>query len=564
MIGSRIVAALHADKRTKAQTSETPCARPFHRPALHFAPFQPQRASLAFRRPLLRRQPPACVRHHLPSSQLLAIVADALGPDRVADRGRARLKYPAETHFSQVRAQGALRPQSVDEVATCLAAANQLRVPLYPISTGNNWGYGAASPTAGECVILDLGALNRIRAFDPDSGVVTLEPGVTQQQLFEFLDQHGYPFLVPVTGAGPNCSIVGNALERGYGITPCADHFLAVTNVEVMLADGSLYRSPLSAMGADKVAGLFKWHIGPYLDGIFTQSGFGIVTAMSIALAKKAESMECFLFSLKDETRLEPAIIATRDILTSLPGLVGGINLMNRHRMLAMSAPYPRDQLGPDGLIPEAVVESIGRTLQIFPWTGYGTLYGTRATAGAARSEIRKRLRGIASRLMFFSPAHTALLSRVVRHAPAPLRRRLGPLLTTLTKSLELLTGRPNETALPLAYWRSGTMPTGVPLNPARDGCGLAWFAPLVPMDPQSVREFVRFTTTALGAHRLEPLITLTSVNNRCFDSTVPLLFDPQVPSEVERVRQAHEQLLASALAHGFAPYRVGNVSMDW
>jgi hypothetical protein len=54
--------------------------------------------------------------------------------------------------------------------------------------------------------------------------VVTLEPGVTQARLHEFLCDGKYPYLVPVTGAGPNCSIVGNAIERGYGITPWVDH----------------------------------------------------------------------------------------------------------------------------------------------------------------------------------------------------------------------------------------------------------------------------------------------------------------------------------------------------
>lgn len=498
------------------------------------------------------------------ADQLLAAVATALGPDRVLDETQARLRYPIEPHFRATCFRGALRPRSVDEAASCVDAARRWRVALYPISTGNNWGYGAAAPVEDGCVLLDLKALDRIRAFDAESGVVTLEPGVTQQQLYEYLRDNGHPFLVPVTGAGPACSIVGNAIERGYGITPCPDHFLAVCSIEVLLADGTIYRSPLAALGADQVAHLFKWQIGPYLDGIFTQSGFGIVTAMSIALSRKTESMECFLFSLKDDSLLEPAVAATREILASLPGLVGGINLMNRHRVLAMSIPYPRERLGADGLIPQPVIDAIGQQLQIFPWTGYGTLYGTHATARAARAEIRKRLRGIASRLLFISPHRAATLTWLLGHAPTSLQRRFGPALATLAKSLELLTGQPNETALPLAYWRSGRAAADGTLNPARDGCGLAWFAPLVPIKPAVVRGFVDFTTDTMRSHGLEPLITLTSVNERCFDSTVPLLFDPTAADEVARARSAHETLLATALAHGLAPYRVGTSSMEW
>jgi FAD/FMN-containing dehydrogenase len=255
---------------------------------------------------------------------------------------------------------------------------------------------------------------------------------------------------------------------------------------------------------------------------------------------------------------------ATRDILTALPGLVGGINLMNRHRVLAMAAPYPRGRLGPDGLIPPELLETMGRTLQIFPWTGYGTLYGTQRTARAARAEIRQRLRGIASRLVFISPARAEQLTRLLRFLPGPLRARFAPALSIVARSLELVSGKPNQTALPLAYWRSGHARDPDALNPARDGCGLAWFAPLVPIDGAAVREYVQFTTATMRRHRLEPLITLTSVNERCFDSTVPLLFDPTQPAEVERARTAHRQLLDEALAHGLAPYRVGTDAMDW
>jgi hypothetical protein len=49
------------------------------------------------------------------------------------------------------------------------------------------------------------------------------------------------PFLVPVTGAGPNCSLLGNALERGDGVVPHADHFGAVTALAAVLPDGEMY-----------------------------------------------------------------------------------------------------------------------------------------------------------------------------------------------------------------------------------------------------------------------------------------------------------------------------------
>jgi len=108
-----------------------------------------------------------------------------------------------------------LCPENQEQVAAVLQVAQRWHVGVYPVSTGNNWGYGSANPVEDGCVILDLSRLDRISDFDPELGVVTVEPGVTQGALRDFLDSHEGDYLVPVTGAGPNCSILGNALERG-------------------------------------------------------------------------------------------------------------------------------------------------------------------------------------------------------------------------------------------------------------------------------------------------------------------------------------------------------------
>ncbi len=103
--------------------------------------------------------------------------------------------------------------------------AQRQGIAIYPISTGRNWGYGTSLPAQDDCVILDLSRLQKIHHFDAELGVVTLEPGVTQGMLAAYLYAGNHPFMVPVTGAGPQCSLVGNALERGYGITPHTDHW---------------------------------------------------------------------------------------------------------------------------------------------------------------------------------------------------------------------------------------------------------------------------------------------------------------------------------------------------
>ncbi len=125
---------------------------------------------------------------------------------------------------------------------------SQFRVPLFPISTGRNWGYGASSPAIDGAVILDLSALQAIKFVDRELGVVELEPGVTQGMLHQSLSDEGNAWLTPVHGGGPDRSLLGNALEPGYGLTPTTDHFEALTSLEAVLADGAIYRSAFHAL----------------------------------------------------------------------------------------------------------------------------------------------------------------------------------------------------------------------------------------------------------------------------------------------------------------------------
>jgi len=381
--------------------------------------------------------------------------------------------------------------------------------------------------------------------------------------LANFLAGGAHPFLVPVTGAGPNCSLLGNAVERGYGITPYTDHFGAVLAVEAVLADGSIYRSPLPELVAGNAPPAFKWGIGAYLDGLFTQSGFGVVTSVAIALARTPPHTKAILFGLSEE-RFTESVPAIRDVLRRLPGIVGGLNLMNTHRVLAMAIPYPIEKVGVEGVLTTSTVAELASRQRIHAWTGFGTLYGTQGVVRAAQREIARLLRPHVRQLAFVSPATL----RTVNSVRSRLGLKFGGFgrkLELLLAGLELVQGRPNETALPLAYWRSGrTSSPGSPRDPARDGCGLIWYSPLVPMSAQRVSRYAEFVTQVMRAHRLEPLITLTSISERCFDSTVPLLFDRSDAASVERAQRCADELLEGGRKEGFVPYRLGLGGMSW
>ncbi len=450
-----------------------------------------------------------------------------------------------------------LCPENRDEVVAVLKVAQRWQIPIYPVSTGHNWGYGSANPVEDGCAILDLSRLDRISGFDPELGVVTVEPGVTQGALRDYLDQHEGNYLVPVTGAGPTCSILGNALERGYGITPITDHFAAVTKIEAILPDGSLYRTPLSELGGAEVDGLFKWGLGPYLDGLFSQGNFGVVVNMTIALAPAPETVTAFFFSKKDDAGLEALVPAVRAVLRALGGSVVAINLLNSQRMLSMMTPFPEDR-AVDGVLPADEVTRLANKHSVPAWSGVGAIYASKEVARAARRTLRRLLGPVTDRLIFINRRKVDVARTIAKALPGRLATRVKGMADTLSGALEIMHGTPNDVALALAYWRSGTLPPpGQAKNPARDGCGLIWFAPLVPIRGNDVRRYTDMIERICPQYGINPLITLTTVNDRCFDSTVPLLFDREDAEATARANQCYRALFDAGQREGFLPYRL-------
>ena len=466
---------------------------------------------------------------------------------------------------SSRRVVARLRPGSQAEIAAIVKVACEYRIPLYPVSTGFNWGYGANLPVTDDCAILDLSRLNRIVDFDAELGTVTLEPGVTQIQLYNYVSERKLPFLVPVTGAGPNCSILGNALERGYGVTPFADHFSAVLSLKAVLPDGRIYRSAHAEAGCEAVDHTFKWGIGPYLDGLFSQGAFGIVTQLTIALARRAQRVEGFMVHLKDAGQLESAVTAIREILNSIGNVTGSINLMNGHRMLAMFSDYPRDRVAPGEVMSDELVGEMLGSTRFGGWNVGGIIYGDRGLVATARRRIRKAFRPLSGSILFFNRTKIDLALRVARRLPyRPANRRLTKQISDLSEAFKVAEGAPTEAALPLCYWKSGIRPPkGTPMNPAADGCGLIWYSPLVPMKPDTVRAYTDMVRTVCIAHGMEPLITLTSLSDRCFDSTVPLLFDRTDPDDTARAKACFRGLFEAGKRLGVYPYRAGIDQMD-
>lgn len=458
----------------------------------------------------------------------------------------------------------------VDLFASCSAdimrhvqEAQRRGQSLHPISAGRNWGYGGATPIASECCVLDLSGMKQIEILDRELGLVSVEPGVTQADLVKFLSDSDCPLLVPVHGGGPDCSLLGNALERGYGLTPETDHFGALRSIEAVLADGTTYRSPFAAMGLERVGASHRWGIGPFVDGLFSQGNIGIVTKGTFALAPRPEHVEAFFIKINSFDILDEVVERLREILAGLGSLVGGVNLMNERRVLSMTRPYPIDQVSTNDIIPDELCRQLISHAGIPAWTGAGVIHCPKGMVVAIRKEICRKMPKSVGWPIFLNRRRTELLANAARTLPflaGSLRQQIG----SIQDFIDIANGIPSRIALRLAYWLSGKkVDKNDALDLARDNCGIIWYSPLVPMVGKDVLGYCEMVDRICRRFAIEPLITLTSLSHRLFDSTVPILYRSEVPGAEERARACYDALFDAGKEMGFFPYRVGTRTME-
>jgi 4-cresol dehydrogenase (hydroxylating) len=495
---------------------------------------------------MAERLPAAAVR------EWRAIVGDA----HVVDDDVLLQGVETATFATSVRVPLVVRPADRAQVQDCLRVAHRHQVPIYPISTGNNWGYGSSVPATDGNVVLDLRRLNNIVDFNETLGHVTIEPGVTQQQLFDFLQDRQSRLWMDATGAGPDCSVIGNTLERGFGHTPYGDHFAHVCAFEVVLADGTVFSTGLAGFDHATAGPIYRWGVGPVLDGLFTQSNLGVVTRMTVWLMPAPERFEAFFFRCDPQHSLAAVVDALRPL--RLDGtLRSAVHIGNDYKVLSGLSQYPWEMAGGATPLQPHIVAALRTRLRIGVWNGSGALYGTPAQVAEARRLVRRQLRGKVSHLQFLNDRTLAFAQRFARPYSALTGWDLRTALTLLRPVYGLLRGVPTADTLASTYWRKTTPPPS-DMDPDRDGCGLIWCAPVAPLDGQHAEHMATLGIEILLRHGFEPQLSLTLLTERALTCVVSISYDRDVDGEDARATACYRELRDTLDARGYYSYRLG------
>lgn len=410
---------------------------------------------------------------------------------------------------------GVVAPASVEEVQRVLKICNRYRIQIWPISTGRNFGYGSASPATRGQLVLDLHRMNRILHVDPVLCTALVEPGVTYQQLQDYLTEHDIPLWLDFPGPGPLVGPLGNTLERGGGNSPYGDHFANACGMEVVLADGRVLRTGTGSLPETTSWQAFKYGYGPYLDGIFTQSNFGIVTKMGLWLMPRPAGHQSLLIQYEHDQDLSKAVETMRPL--RLAGTVQNTCVIGNADIIVANMVRRSDIWQGKEVVPDDIIQAEAKKRGIAAWTMLSTLYGT--------------------------PEQVAPNLAIVKDA----FERSGARVTLGVKDA-MSTGELTLDSFRVLNWRPGG--------------GLAWFAPVAPALGKDALKQKDLAKRIMARHGFEYLGAPT-VGVRDLHHLIALVFDRRDAEEKQRADACFRELMETFTRQGYGLYRAGIGYMD-
>jgi hypothetical protein len=259
----------------------------------------------------------------------------------------------------------AVAPASVEQVQAVVRVANQYRVPLYAVSTGRNLTYGGSAPVYTGSVVLDLKRMNRIIELNEAGAYCMVEPGVSYFDLYSYIRERSLKLRIdpPDPGWG---SPTGNSLEHGVGRGPYRDHFRAHCGMEVVLGSGELLRTGMGALpNSGSLWQRFRYGYGPYIDGMFSSSNFGIVTKFGVHLLPEPELTRVFDISIARYEDLDAFVDEYAHLFDI--GVLDSITQFNMP-LLSMQIPEARALLESAAGGSSAEWNALGERLGKAPW----------------------------------------------------------------------------------------------------------------------------------------------------------------------------------------------------
>ncbi len=463
----------------------------------------------------------------------LSKLANIFGPEAMAYDIDKRKRYGYAINGSEVWPAIVVWPRRKTELQSLLNVARSEGLHLHPVSRGKNYGYGTAQGTSAGQVIVDLSRMDKVIAVHEELGYAVLQPGVSQQQLYDHLKASGSRLQMDVTGAGGKVSIVGNVLERGFGHTDYGDRFGQVLSLEVVLPCGQIVRTGFGDYPGAQASAAYRHGMGPSVDGLFSQSNLGIVTEMTLALQPKPEHFCMFAYFARQDMALEGLIDTVREL--KLAGaLQSTVHIANQARL-----------------------QKPGKENKAGAWNVSGMISGPRALGQAKAKAVKKQFKRLPGQGKFYH------ITDAMLRAMSWVHRYITPLslYQDLEEATKLKKGIPTERYIQDLAGDEGANSANLPLRMGRKKW-VKWISAVSPALPHKVREMVGLVEKMIEQEGYTFRCTLTFINSR----SVIMIADIAYSGPSTCLREAEEVYVSCVerlKAAGYYAYRSGSGSYE-
>jgi len=450
-------------------------------------------------------------------------------------------------------ASAAVAPDGVEQVQKVVKIANAYKIPIYPVSTGKNLGYGGSAPVLSGSVVLDLKRMNRILEVNEKNAYALVEPGVSYFDLYRYIQEKGLKLWVDVPDPGWG-SPVGNSLDRGGGylMAQYRNHFDSHCGMEIVLPTGEILRTGMGALPGAKTWQEYKTGFGPWVDGIFSQSNFGVVTKMGFWLMPEPDAFLSGTVYVPKHDDLIPLVeilnhLENTRVTNGMPDLGSPLLMIPMVSEIAVwnegGGPLPPSAelagllaKSPGGYSPE--LEAYALKNGISYWSCKVCFYGPEK-ANAANWEFAKE--------KFSAIPGAKFVQNEVYKFP-------------LTPEQQEKVHKPQFGIPSLAMFSIGARS---PVNPQPLN-GHMWFSPIIPRTGEAIFEANRVFSEAAKEFGLPNLAF--SLPSTYWERAFIFIFAFPVTHDVEtnkKNRAAFKQLVQRAAEQGWGEYRTAPVFQD-
>lgn len=210
-----------------------------------------------------------------PLEEIVEVLQNSLAKDQVTVNQTIReLHSRDESHHVPSLPDIVVFPKSTEDVSATMTVAQKYNIPIIPFGRGSSLE-GNAIPSNGG-ITIDFSLMNQVLDIKENDFLVTVEPGVTREQLDKELKKFGLFFPVD---PGADATLGGMAATNASGTTSVKYGVMRdqIRNLEVVLADGTVIQTGNLAE---------KSSSGYHLNGLFvgSEGTLGCFTKLTLRL----------------------------------------------------------------------------------------------------------------------------------------------------------------------------------------------------------------------------------------------------------------------------------------